>query len=172
MNFYNDDDKKAGAPVIPGAASPFKKTSAFGKSPMFSRAAGSIFDRLKNLSRKDMAFVGIGLSVLVMAPVAEYMMSQPAETNMLTGDEFKGKRGEGPNDLGMGGLSTGSSDGSGEVITPRPRLADPGLPARAARHASRLGAPAAEQLARLRKGRGPRGLLRGRQVGRRPYPYT
>ncbi|MDD2804793.1 MAG: hypothetical protein PHV33_04505 [Elusimicrobiales bacterium] len=118
MNFYNDDDKKGGAPVIPGAASPFKKTSAFGKSPMFSRAAGSVFDRLKNLSRKDMAFVGIGLSVLVMAPVAEYMMSQPAETNLLRANDFNGPRGQGPNDSGLGNLSPGSSDGSGEVITP------------------------------------------------------
>ena len=84
MNFYNEDEDKDGAPVLPKSASPFKKTSPFGKMPSFSRAQGSIIDRLKNLSRKDMAFVGIGLSVLVMAPVAEYMMSQPPEKTMLT----------------------------------------------------------------------------------------
>lgn len=118
MNFYNDDEKKAGAPVIPGAASPFKKTSAFGKSPMFSRAAGSIFDRLKNLSRKDMAFVGIGLSILVMAPVAEYMMNQPEAAPSMEGSGFGSRDGKAPLDTGFGSLSAGSSDGAGEVITP------------------------------------------------------
>jgi len=118
MNFYNEDEDKKGAPVIPGTASPFKKTSAFGKTPMFSRATGSIIDRLKNLSRKDMAFVGIGLSVLVMAPVAEYMMSQPAQDNLLK-ETFNPRSGPGGvMDPGINGLSTGSPDGSGEVITP------------------------------------------------------
>ena len=118
MNFYNEDEDKKGAPVIPGTASPFKKTSAFGKTPMFSRATGGIIDRLKNLSRKDMAFVGIGLSVLVMAPVAEYMMSQPAQDNLLK-ETFNPRSGPGGvMDPGINGLSTGSPDGSGEVITP------------------------------------------------------
>lgn len=119
MNFYNEDEKKAGIPVIPGAASPFRKTSAFGKAPMFSRAAGSFVDRLKNLSRRDMAFVAIGLSVLVMAPVAEYMISQPSQDNLLKGNDFTTPRGEvGLFEPGINGLSQGSADGSGEVITP------------------------------------------------------
>ncbi|PKM98804.1 MAG: hypothetical protein CVU79_00730 [Elusimicrobia bacterium HGW-Elusimicrobia-3] len=119
MNFYNEDEKKADIPVIPGAASPFRKTSAFGKAPMFSRAAGSFVDRLKNLSRRDMAFVGIGLSVLVMAPVAEYMISQPSQDNVLKGNDFAQRHGDaGPFEPGIHGLSQGSADGSGEVITP------------------------------------------------------
>lgn len=118
MNFYNEDEKKAGIPVIPGAASPFRKTSAFGKAPMFSRAAGGFVDRLKNLSRRDMAFVAIGLSVLVMAPVAEYMISQPSQDNVLKGNEFSVRSADGPFEPGIHGLSQGSADGSGEVITP------------------------------------------------------
>lgn len=121
MNFYNDEEneKKAGAPVLPRAASPFKKTSAFGKTPLFSRAAGGIMDRLKNLSRRDMALVGLGLSVLVMVPVAEYMMSQPSTDNVLEGGwGGKEKLGSMPYEPGINGLSQGSSDGSGEVITP------------------------------------------------------
>ncbi len=118
MNFYNNEDEdKKGAPVMPSTASPFKKTSAFGKTPLFSRATGSIIDRLKNLSRKDLAFVGIGLSVLVMAPVAEYMMSQPAQDNLLK-ETFNPRDYRSIIDPGINGLSTGSSDGSGEVITP------------------------------------------------------
>lgn len=121
MNFYNEDEKKDGAPMAPGAG--FKKTSAFGKSPLFSRTAGGIMDRLKNLSRKDLAFVGIGMSVLVMAPVAEYMMSKPSPENMLTGGfgQRSSASGGAPNGLyepGINALSQGSPDGSGEVITP------------------------------------------------------
>ena len=121
MNFYNDEEneKKAGAPALPRAASPFKKTSAFGKSPLFSRAAGGIMDRLKNLSRRDMALVGLGLSVLTMVPVAEYMMSQPSQDNVLSGGwGGKEKLGDMPYEPGINSLSQGSADGSGEVITP------------------------------------------------------
>ena len=116
MNFYNEDEKKDGV-VAPGA---FKKTSSFGKAPLFSRTAGGLMDRLKNLSRKDMAFVGIGLSVLVMAPVAEYMMSKPSSDNLLT-PGFGSREGGVPTGLyepGINALSQGSPDGSGEVITP------------------------------------------------------
>lgn len=120
MNLYNEDDKRDGAPVIPSGASSFKKSSAFGK-PMFSRAAGGIMERLKNLSRKDMAFVGIGLSVLVMAPVAEYMTSKPSTDNLLT-PGFGSREGSSANggvyEPGINALSQGSPDGSGEVITP------------------------------------------------------
>ena len=120
MNLYNEDEKRDGAPVIPSGASSFKKSSAFGK-PMFSRTAGGIMERLKNLSRKDMAFVGIGLSVLVMAPVAEYMTSKPSTDNLLT-PGFGSREGSsatgGVYEPGINALSQGSPDGSGEVITP------------------------------------------------------
>lgn len=121
MNFYNEqeNEKKEGAPVLPRSASPFKKTSAFGKTPLFSRTAGSLMDRIKNLSRRDMALVGLGLSVLVMVPVAEYMMSQPPQENLLDGGwGGKEKLGDMPYEPGVNGLSQGSADGSGEVITP------------------------------------------------------
>ncbi|MCX5786771.1 MAG: hypothetical protein NTX59_13905 [Elusimicrobia bacterium] len=118
MNLHNDDEKKDGLPPIMGSA--FKKTASFGKTTGFSRTAGSIMDKLKNLSRKDMAFVGIGLSILVMAPVAEYLMSKPASDGLLTpgfGGREKGSA-SGLYEPGINGLSQGSTDGSGEVITP------------------------------------------------------
>ncbi len=120
MNLYNNEDEnKGGAPVIRGGA-PFKKTSLFGRTPMLSRAAGGIMERLKNLSRKDMAFVGVGLSVLVMAPVAEYVMSKPSADNLLA-PGFGSREGSAISSLyepGINALSQGSADGSGEVITP------------------------------------------------------
>lgn len=121
MNLYNnEDEKKGGAPVMPTGGAPFKKTSLFGKSPMISRAAGGMMDRLKNLSRKDMAFVGMGLSVLVTAPVAEYMMSKPSADGLLA-PGFGSREGSAISSLyepGINALSQGSADGSGEVITP------------------------------------------------------
>ena len=121
MNLYNnEDEKKDGVPVLAKGGAPFKKTSIFGRTPMISRAAGGIMDRIKNLSRRDLAFVGLGLSVLITAPVAEYLMSQPAADNKLTGGfGDRGKEGSsGLYEPGINALSQGSADGSGEVITP------------------------------------------------------
>ncbi|OGS12270.1 MAG: hypothetical protein A2234_02090 [Elusimicrobia bacterium RIFOXYA2_FULL_58_8] len=121
MNLYNNEDEsKGGAPLAARGGVPFKKSSLFGKTPMLSRAAGGIMDRLKNLSRKDMAFVGLGLSVLVMAPVAEYVMSKPSADNLLA-PGFGSRDGSamaGLYEPGINALSQGSADGSGEIITP------------------------------------------------------
>ena len=120
MSNNNEEEKREGTPPIlgkPGAS--FKKISTFGRSPAFSRAAGSIMDRIKNLSQKDLAFVAVGLGVLITAPVAEYMMSKPAGTDLLTGGF--GSRTEAGGSLyepGINSLSQGSPDGTGEVVTP------------------------------------------------------
>lgn len=119
MNYRNDGNKRdEGGPVIGKLGASFKKTSPFSK-PLFSKTAGSIMERIKNLSKKDMAFVVVGLSVLVAAPVAEYLMSKPTSDNQLTSGF--GARGDGGSSLyepGINSLSQGSPDGSGEVITP------------------------------------------------------
>ena len=120
MSFNNEDEKNDGAPPIfgkPGGS--FKKTSVFGRPPAFSKAAGSIMERLKNLSKKDMAFVAVGMSVLVMAPVAEYMMSKPSGADQLTpGFGSRADSGAPLYEPGINALSQGSPDGSGDVITP------------------------------------------------------
>ena len=120
MNYYNEDEKSdEGRPVIGKPVAAFKKLSPFGKTPAFSKVAGSVIERLKNLSKKDIAFVAVGLGVLVMAPVAEYMMSKPAGADQLA--PGFGQRSEGGGSLyepGINALSQGSPDGSGEVITP------------------------------------------------------
>ena len=98
--------------------SAFKKTASFGKASRFAKTAGGLREKLKNLSKKDMAFVGIGLSILVMAPVAEYLMSKPGADNLLSPGFGGRERGAGVYEPGINGLSQGSADGSGEVITP------------------------------------------------------
>ena len=122
MNLSNNNDKKT---KKSGIASLFGRgsVSKIGKS-QFPNSMGGIMERLKGLSRKDLAMVGVGLSVLVAAPVAEYMMSKPADSaNMLTSG-FSSRDGEGASALaslyepGINALSQGSADGTGEVITP------------------------------------------------------
>jgi len=119
MNFYNENEKRdEGGPVVGKVGASFKKTSAFGR-PAFSKAAGSIMDRIKNLSKKDLAFVAVGLSVLVTAPVAEYMMSKPTGADQLTpGFGSRADASGSPYEPGINALSQGSPDGTGEVVTP------------------------------------------------------
>ena len=120
MNLTNGNDKKS---KTSGVASLFGRGSAskIGKS-QFSRSMGGLMERLKGLSRRDLAMVGVGLSVLVAAPVAEYMMSKPADSaNMLTSGFSSRDSGSGAASLyepGINALSQGSADGAGEVITP------------------------------------------------------
>lgn len=120
MNLSNGNDKKS---KTSGVASLFGRGSAskIGKS-QFSRSMGGIMERLKGLSRRDLAMVGVGLSVLVAAPVAEYMMSKPADSaNMLTSGFSSRDSQSGSASLyepGINALSQGSADGAGEVITP------------------------------------------------------
>ncbi|MBI4656503.1 MAG: hypothetical protein HY746_07145 [Elusimicrobia bacterium] len=114
MNYFkNDDEDKGGAPLVRPA---FKKTGPLN----LGKAALSLKERIKSLSKKDIAFVLVGLSVLVMAPVVEYFVSKPSKDNLLT-------PGFGSRDAsdaaaiyepGIHGLSAGSPDGTGEVITP------------------------------------------------------
>ncbi len=121
MNFHNDKEERKPVPPVLGRQAPgFRKSSVFGKTPAFSRAAGGIMERLKGLSRRDLGLVALGISALVMAPVAEFMMSRPPMDNSLTAG-FGTRDASAAASLyepGIHGLSQGSPDGSGEVIVP------------------------------------------------------
>ncbi|MBI5596621.1 MAG: hypothetical protein HY928_11075, partial [Elusimicrobia bacterium] len=102
-------DKLAGMPMFRGAAAGAKPNSLLG--------------RMKNLKTKDLAFIGAGLAVLVMAPLAEYLISESGEANgpMTQGFDHKGSMfpsGSDPNEMGnmlaRGGLIGENPD----VITP------------------------------------------------------
>ncbi len=88
-------------------------------------AGGSIMDRLKNLRRKDLMFIGAGLATLMMAPVAEHFMMSPEEgagTTLEEGFDSKGPLfpdGSTVYESGTGGFSPGGLVGAGtDVITP------------------------------------------------------
>jgi hypothetical protein len=84
----------------------------------------SILERLKSLRKKDLAFIGAGLSVLVMAPLAEHFMMTPEDQGgaMKSGfsapSSFPGDVGS-IYDPGTGSFSPGGLLGQGsDVITP------------------------------------------------------
>jgi|GEM_PF-919877 len=123
MSFLKKDqskDKKSDFTGIFG-----KKTSIGTKSNFFSKGkyGGSLMDKIKNMSKRDMALVAVGLSVLVSAPVAEFLVSTPNDNSLKT-SSFGASRGAGDNALaslyepGINSLSQGSADGAGEIITP------------------------------------------------------
>ena len=118
MNLDNKENKET--KKLTGLADISKKTSTFNMKGM--KKPSSFLERLHNMSKKDIAMVAMGLSVLVMAPVAEYFMSKPGHDNVLTPGfgERKSSDSAGPNlyDSGVNALSAGSPNGSSDVIVP------------------------------------------------------
>ena len=121
-------ESTGGASVVPtwGGASAVDKLAG---APMF-RGAGvmagkkSLLGRLKALKTKDMAFIAAGLGVLVMAPVAEFLISDGNDNakSMTEGFDRKGGFFAEPQDLyeaGVEGIAPGGLMGQDtDVITP------------------------------------------------------
>ncbi|MBI3566167.1 MAG: hypothetical protein HY079_13290, partial [Elusimicrobia bacterium] len=91
-------------------------------------AGVTLFDRLKQFKKKDLAFILAGLGTLFMAPLAEHFMMAPEQASDLTpGMSGKGGSGSGglfgsgssPYEVGANGLAQGSPSGGGsDIITP------------------------------------------------------
>lgn len=95
--------------------------------PMFRGAAlksNSVFGRLKNLKTKDVAFIGAGLAVLIMAPLAEYLVSESGDPASTLSPGFDQKGGvfansADPAEMGLNQLARGGLLGENpDVITP------------------------------------------------------
>ncbi len=83
----------------------------------------TLIERLKKFKKKDLIFIGSGLGVLFMAPLAEHFLMSPSEDNVLRGGfDQKGKAFTGdmsPYEPGAGGMSPGAVVGAGgDIITP------------------------------------------------------
>lgn len=140
-------EEKKGAGPLSGlgkttGSSPMTGTGGTGgfKFPGFAKTGGSmpmkvrglqgattLMDRLKRLRKKDMAFIVAGLSVLLMAPVAEHFIMSPEDESGVLKQGFStpgGETGLFPDgssiyEAGTGGLSPGGLYGQGtDVITP------------------------------------------------------
>lgn len=90
-------------------------------------AAGlSLFDRLKQFKKKDLAFILAGLGTLFMAPLAEHFMMAPENGDGTMTQGWGGKGGSNlfgsgasPYESGITGLAPGGAiGGGGDVITP------------------------------------------------------
>ena len=78
MNMFNKDDGKKKEKTMPFSPASFKKSGSFGK------ATSTFMERIKKLSNKDLAFVLMGVTALITAPVAQYFLSAPPQDNLLT----------------------------------------------------------------------------------------
>jgi hypothetical protein len=92
-------------------------------------AGVTLFDRLKQFKKKDLAFILAGLGTLFMAPLAEHFMMAPESGDSALNAGFGGKNGKGgifdgngsvsPYETGINGQAPGNAVGGGaDVITP------------------------------------------------------
>jgi hypothetical protein len=118
-----DKNKKAAIPVW-GTTGKDKVTGLpMFRAPGFA-GSGTIISRVKNLKTKDLAFITAGLAVLVMAPLAEYMISSPDDQSGVLREGFDQKGGlfpdgSSPYENGVAGIAPGGLMGQdSDVITP------------------------------------------------------
>ncbi|MGC8728032.1 MAG: PspA/IM30 family protein [Elusimicrobiales bacterium] len=102
---------------------PFSKESNTGKKGFsFNKIKGtsSFVERLKNVSKRDISYFIVGVSMLILAPVAEYFLSKPnANTSLTPGfGERRSSDSAGIYEPGVNALSAGSPDGLEEVVAP------------------------------------------------------
>ena len=121
------DERKPGMAPVPPIKVKGKEDALSGK-PMF-RAPGfvnrsGLAGRLKGLKSRDIAFIVAGLAVLIMAPIAEFVLSSSDDGSGTLrqgfdqkGDFFTGAGS--PYEDGLGGIAPGGLPGrAGDVITP------------------------------------------------------
>ncbi len=113
-------DQQPKIPTLKDAQKPQVKIKGMG-------AGLTLFDRLKQFKKKDLAFILAGLGTLFMAPLAEHFMMAPENGDMSAG--FRGPGGgSGSNLFGSGSspyengnnsiAQGGAIGGSGDIITP------------------------------------------------------
>ena len=96
-----DKDKKAPPPIA-----------------VRSAPRATLWERLKEVKKKDLAFIAAGLLTLISAPIAQHYLMQPGGDQLLEpGFSTREGFGKAPYDGGLNMLSDGGPVG-GEVITP------------------------------------------------------
>lgn len=113
-------DQQPKIPTLKDAQKPQVKIKGMG-------AGLTLFDRLKQFKKKDLAFILAGLGTLFMAPLAEHFMMAP-ENGDASLQQGWGKGGSGggnffgsgssPYESGNSLASGGAIGGSGDIITP------------------------------------------------------
>jgi len=85
---------------------------------------GTLVNRIKGLKSKDIVFIAAGLSVLLLAPIAEHMISSPEDQGGTLQQGFSAPGnglfgGDNPYEPGMANIAPGNLPGQGtEVVTP------------------------------------------------------
>lgn len=111
-------------PSWPGASKPGGRSPSIPFLGGGTGSQGSLAQKLKSLKPKDLAFIAAGLAVLVMVPLAEFMISSPEEEagTLRQGFDQKGPMfpdGSAPYEDGLQGIAPGGLVGQGsDVVTP------------------------------------------------------
>ena len=123
--FWGD---KKGGPKSGGGFFPALGKGKMGDIPMVRGGAGgkgTLSSRLKGLKARDVAFIAAGLAVLILAPLAEFMISSSGEETGTLRPGFDDKGGSFlsggtlPYEEGVGGIAQGGLPGQDtDVITP------------------------------------------------------
>ncbi|UPT73013.1 MAG: hypothetical protein M0D55_14055 [Elusimicrobiota bacterium] len=107
-------------PTLKDAQKPQVKVKGLG-------AGLTLFDRLKQFKKKDLAFILAGLGTLFMAPLAEHFMMAPENGSETMSPGFRGGSsgsgifgsGSSPYESGNNGIAQGGAiGGAGDIITP------------------------------------------------------
>jgi len=117
FDFSNDKDEKKDLNISFSTKDVKKKSLNFGK---MKNGKISFSERLKEISKRDIALMLVGVCILILAPVAEYFLSKPQPQGTLTtgfGDRKSGS-GSALYEPGVNALSAGSPEGGEEVIAP------------------------------------------------------
>jgi len=113
-------DQQPKIPTLKDAQKPQVKIKGMG-------AGLTLFDRLKQFKKKDLAFILAGLGTLFMAPLAEHFMMAPENGDSSMASGFRGPgsganlfgNGSSPYESGNNGIAQGGAiGGSGDIITP------------------------------------------------------
>lgn len=114
-------DQQPKIPTLKDAQKPQVKIKGMG-------AGLTLFDRLKQFKKKDLAFILAGLGTLFMAPLAEHFMMAPENGDATLQKGWGGGSGSGSGIFGSGSspyengnnniASGGAIGGAGDIITP------------------------------------------------------
>ncbi|MDD5302790.1 MAG: hypothetical protein PHS14_06730 [Elusimicrobia bacterium] len=114
-------DQQPKIPTLKDAQKPQVKIKGMG-------AGLTLFDRLKQFKKKDLAFILAGLGTLFMAPLAEHFMMAPENGDSALQKGWGGGSGSGntlfgsgssPYESGNNGIASGGAiGGAGDIITP------------------------------------------------------
>src|SRR5262249_2647170 len=110
-----------GRPYMP-VSNPQKGPPQHPKIEIKSAPLPTLWQRLRQIKKKDLAFILAGLAILILAPVAQHYLLSPNNEGGSLEPAFSTREGGGREgdvfEPGLGGFAPGQAPGSADMITP------------------------------------------------------